>query len=83
MAFIHHIPYLLLILANLVYLCIHGFKPLQYHPKLILYNILFFLLVGLVIFFKVSYHLYEWFVKGEGDVREKTKMKLNEALRMV
>lgn len=83
MGVVHHIPYLLLILANFLYLYVHGFKPLQYHPKLVLYNVLFFLLVGLVIFFKASYHLHRWFVKGEGDMREKTKIKLNEGLRQV
>jgi hypothetical protein len=83
MLVVQHIPYLLLIAANLVYLCIHGFKPIQYHPKLILYNFLFFVLVATVVFFKVSYHLYRWFVKDEGDVREKTKIKLQELLRVV
>jgi hypothetical protein len=71
-----HIPYLLLIAANAIYLAIHGLKPIQYHPKLILYNFLFFLLVGLVLFFKLSYHLYQWFVKDEGDMRQKAKAKL-------
>jgi hypothetical protein len=49
----------------------------------VLYNVLFFLLVGIVIFFKASYHLHQWFVKGEGDMREKTKIKLSEAFRLV
>ena len=71
-----HLPYLLLIVANAIYLAIHGLKPIHYHPKLILYNFLFFLLVGLVLFFKLSYHLYQWFVKDEGDMRQKAKAKL-------
>lgn len=82
MSVVQHIPYLLLIAANLIYLYIHGFKPIRYHPKLIVYNFLFFLLVAIVIFFKASYHLHRWFVKGEGDMREKAKVKLQEVLRM-
>ena len=82
MSVVKHIPYLLLIAANLVYLCIHGFKPILYHPKLVVYNFLFFLLVSIVVFFKASYHLHRWFVKGEGGVREKAKIKLQEVLRM-
>ena len=73
---VKHIPYLLLIAVNAIYLAIHGLKPIQYRPKLILYNFLFFLLVGLVVFFKLSYHLYQWFVKDEGDMRQKAKAKL-------
>jgi hypothetical protein len=81
MALLDHIPYILLITANLIYLCVHGFKPLRYHPKLFLYNFLLFLLVGVVIFFKASYHLYRWFKKGDGDVRQKTKIKIQELLK--
>ena len=59
-----HIPYLLLIAVNLIYLYVHGISPLEYSPKLFLYNFIIFLFIGVVVFFKVSYHLYQWFVVG-------------------
>lgn len=83
MSLVKHLPYLLLIAVNLVYLWVYGFKPIRYQSKLALYNFLIFLLIGIVIFFKASYLLHNWFVKGEGDVREKVKIKLQEILRIV
>lgn len=83
MDWLKNLPYILLIIANFTYLYFYGFKPLQYHPKLILYNFLIFLLIGVILFFKVSYHLYQWFVKGEEDTRQKTKEKIAEGLRVV
>lgn len=64
MDWLKNLPYILLIVANFMYLFLYGFKPLQYHPKLVMYNFLIFLLIGVILFFKVSYHLYQWFVKG-------------------
>lgn len=64
MPFQIHIPYILLIIANFIYLYAYGFKPIVYHPRLILYNFILFLIVGIVVFFKVSYHLYYWFRKN-------------------
>lgn len=77
-----HLPYLLLLLANLGYLYVHGFGPLKTHPKLFLYNFLIFLLLGVVLFFKASYLLHKWFVLGEGDTRQKVKAKLKELLQL-
>lgn len=75
-----YLPALLLLGANLLYLAIYGFAPLKYHPKLVLYNFLLFLIVGIVIFFKVSYHLYRGFKLREGDMHSKTKQQIKEIL---
>ena len=68
--------YLVLIIANFIYLYAYGFKPIYYHPQLILYNLLFFLMLSIAIFFKISYHLYRWFIKNDGDVKTNTKEKI-------
>jgi len=76
-----HLPYLLLIMANLFYLYVHGFKPLKYHPRLFIYNFALFFIIAIVVFFKVSYHLHRWFVLNEGDTKSKTKKALVEILQ--
>ena len=82
MALLHPLPYLLLIAANLIYLHAHGFKPIYYHPRLLLYNLAFFLLLALPIFFKLSALLHRSFAKGEGGLREQARLRLQEALRL-
>jgi len=68
-----YLPSILLIGGNLIYLYAHGFEPLRYHPRLFLYNFLIFLIIGIIIFFKVSYHMHKWFVLNEGDTKQKAK----------
>ena len=72
-----------MIAANFVYYFAFGFKPLTKSPKLIMYNFLFFLLIAVAIFFKTSYHLYEWFVKNKGDQKQKTTVMIKEGLNFV
>lgn len=57
------LPYILLILANFIYIYANGMKPIGEDPELILYNILLFLLVGGVVMLHINYLLYQWFVK--------------------
>jgi len=79
---ITYLPHILIILANVVYMYANGFKPLSSHPKLILYNILFFLIIGAIIMIKVNLLLHSWFVKEEGDVKQKTKVAIQKAINM-
>ena len=57
-----YLPYVLLIIANFVYLLANGLKPIGAHPKLIMYNIIFFIVVGIVIMIKVNLLLHSWFI---------------------
>ncbi len=66
---ITYIPYVFLLLANVVYIYANGLKPIGSYPELFLYNLLFFILVGAVIIIKLNLLLHSWFIKEEGDVK--------------
>ena len=67
---ISKLPYVLLIIANFIYIYANGLKPIGAYPKLIMYNVLFFVIVGIVIVIKVNLLLHSWFIKEEGDVKK-------------
>lgn len=56
------LPYVLLLMANVMYWLANGYKPIFYYPELFLYNVLLLFIVGLVIFIKLNLLLYSWFV---------------------
>lgn len=57
-----YMPYVLLVLANFLYIYANGFGPIGSHPELILYNIMFFLMIGVIVIIKVNLLLHSWFV---------------------
>jgi len=60
---LYYLPYILLLLANLVYLYANGFKPIGTYPELFVYNLVFFIVIGIVIIIKLNLLLHSWFVK--------------------
>jgi hypothetical protein len=60
---VYYLPYILLLLANLVYLYANGFEPIGTYPELFVYNLVFFIVIGIVIIIKLNLLLHSWFVK--------------------
>lgn len=80
---ISKLPYVLLIIANFIYIYANGLKPIGAYPKLVMYNFLFFLIVGIVIVIKVNLLFHSWFIKEDGEVKKKTKMIIQKTSEMV
>lgn len=78
--FLYYTPYVFLLFANFIYIYANGLEPLGSDPKLFLYNLLFFLLIGTVIIIKLNLLLHSWFIKEEGDVKQKTKVAIKKGI---
>ena len=78
--FLYYLPYVFLLLANFIYIYANGLQPLTLssNPELFLYNMIFFILVGTVIIIKLNLLLHSWFIKEEGDVKQKTKVAIKK-----
>lgn len=80
---LYYAPYVFLLLANFIYIYANGLQPLGTYPELFIYNLIFFLLIGTVISIKLNLLLHSWFIKGEGDVRQKTKVAIKKTIDFV
>ena len=78
-----YLPYILLLLANFIYIYANGLKPIGHYPKLFVYNVILFIVIGIVIMIKINLLLHSWFIKEEGDVKQKTKAAIQKVSSLV